>query len=75
MRRRASDDFLEEAAGLARHESVLVVISTLRAQKLAARNGQHQIESEHLLLGLLEQENGVAPAISIEKSTPPLVAA
>jgi ATP-dependent Clp protease ATP-binding subunit ClpB len=33
------------------------------AQRLAARNGQQQIESEHLLLPLLEQEGGVAPAI------------
>jgi ATP-dependent Clp protease ATP-binding subunit ClpB len=37
--------------------------SILSAQKLAARNGQQQIESEHLLLALLEQEGGVVPAI------------
>ena len=35
----------------------------LSAQKLAARNGQQQIDSEHLLLALLEQEDGIAPAI------------
>ena len=33
------------------------------ARELAARGGQQQIEPEHLLLALLEQENGVAPAI------------
>jgi ATP-dependent Clp protease ATP-binding subunit ClpB len=35
----------------------------LAARGLAARNGQTQIEPEHLLLALLEQEGGVAPAI------------
>jgi ATP-dependent Clp protease ATP-binding subunit ClpB len=35
----------------------------LSAQKLAARHGQQQIESEHLLLALLEQEGGIVPAI------------
>jgi ATP-dependent Clp protease ATP-binding subunit ClpB len=33
------------------------------AQKIAARNEQQQIEVEHLLLALLQQEPGLAPAI------------
>jgi ATP-dependent Clp protease ATP-binding subunit ClpB len=37
--------------------------AVLAARSLAARNGQTQIEPEHLLLALLEQEGGVAPAI------------
>src|SRR4051794_26589671 len=30
---------------------------------LASRNGQQQVEPEHLLLALLEQEGGVVPAV------------
>ena len=30
------------------------------AQNLAAQNGNQQIEQEHMLLALLEQENGLA---------------
>jgi ATP-dependent Clp protease ATP-binding subunit ClpB len=33
------------------------------AQQLAARKGQQQFDAEHLLLALLEQEQGLAPAI------------
>src|SRR4051812_5245424 len=35
----------------------------LSAQKLAARQGQQQVDVEHLLAALLQQENGLAPAI------------
>src|SRR4051812_36649201 len=34
------------------------------ARDLAARNGQQQIEAEHLLLALLEQEGSVARAVA-----------
>jgi len=37
--------------------------AVLAARNLAMRGGQQQIEPEHLLLALLEQEGGVAPAI------------
>src|SRR3954470_10835830 len=37
--------------------------AVLAARNLAVRNGQQQIEPEHLLLALLEQEGGVAGAI------------
>jgi ATP-dependent Clp protease ATP-binding subunit ClpB len=37
--------------------------SLQEAQKLAARFGQQQIEGEHLLLALLDQEGGVVPAV------------
>ncbi len=33
------------------------------AQSLAARHGQQQLDVEHLLLALLEQEGGLAPSI------------
>src|SRR6516225_8952253 len=33
------------------------------AQRLAARGGQQQVEVEHLLVALLEQEPGLAPSI------------
>lgn len=33
------------------------------AHSLAVRNGQQQIESEHLLLALLEQDGGIVPAV------------
>src|SRR4051794_7438351 len=33
------------------------------AQQLANSNGQQQIDVEHLLLSLLEQQDGLAPAI------------
>src|SRR5262249_28504781 len=35
----------------------------LAAQTLATRNGQTTFDTEHLLLALLEQESGLAPAI------------
>src|SRR5687767_6430006 len=41
--------------------------AVLAARNLAARNGQQQIEPEHLLLALLEQDGGVAGAI-LQKS-------
>ena len=33
------------------------------AQKLAARGGQQQVEAEHLLLALLDQQPGLASSI------------
>jgi ATP-dependent Clp protease ATP-binding subunit ClpB len=33
------------------------------AQSFAARFGQQQVDNEHLLLALLDQENGLAPAV------------
>ena len=33
------------------------------AQSIAVRNGNQQIDVEHLLLALLEQEGGLAPSI------------
>ncbi len=33
------------------------------AQSLAVRNGNQQIDTEHLLLALLDQEGGLAPSI------------
>ncbi|MFO0926909.1 MAG: ATP-dependent chaperone ClpB [Gemmataceae bacterium] len=41
--------------------------AVLSARNLAMRNGQQQIEPEHLLLALLEQEGGAVPAI-LEKA-------
>ena len=37
--------------------------SILAAQKLAETLGHAQIEPEHLLISLLEQQDGVAPAV------------
>ena len=37
--------------------------SVLAAQKLAETLGHAQIEPEHLLISLLEQQDGVAPAV------------
>jgi ATP-dependent Clp protease ATP-binding subunit ClpB len=37
--------------------------SLLSAQKLAGKLGQQQIENEHLMLSLLDQEGGIVPAI------------
>jgi ATP-dependent Clp protease ATP-binding subunit ClpB len=37
--------------------------SLAAAQRLASRFGQHAVEPEHLLLALLDQEGGLAPAI------------
>ena len=39
----------------------------LRAQSLAIQNGQQQIEVEHLLLSLVDQENGIVSKI-LQKS-------
>jgi ATP-dependent Clp protease ATP-binding subunit ClpB len=41
------------------------------AQKLALRFGQQQVDLEHLLLALLDQEGGLAPAI-LQKADVPL---
>src|SRR5262249_32925683 len=40
--------------------------AVLAAQNLAARSGQQQIEPEHLLSALLDQEGGLAPSILVK---------
>jgi len=40
------------------------------AQSIAIRNGNQQIDAEHLLLALLEQEGGLAPAIFNKADVP-----
>jgi ATP-dependent Clp protease ATP-binding subunit ClpB len=39
----------------------------LAARTLATRNGNPEVDVEHLLLGLLEQENGLIPSV-LEKA-------
>src|SRR5690242_13607587 len=36
------------------------------AQSLASQRGQQQLDIEHLLVALLEQENGLAPSILLK---------
>jgi ATP-dependent Clp protease ATP-binding subunit ClpB len=45
--------------------------SVLGAQKLAETLGHAQIEPEHLLISLLEQQDGVAPAVLRKMNTDP----
>src|SRR5262245_2320913 len=40
------------------------------AQNLAERNGNSQVEPEHLLLALLEQSDGVVPAVLAKLNVP-----
>ena len=41
------------------------------AQRLAAKLNHQQMDVEHLLLALLDQEHGLAPAIFAKTASPP----
>ncbi|MDQ2711237.1 MAG: ATP-dependent chaperone ClpB [Acidobacteriota bacterium] len=41
-----------------------------QAQSLAAQHGNQQVDTEHLLLALLEQEGGLAPSILLRADVP-----
>src|ERR1019366_261604 len=41
------------------------------AQSLATQRGQQQLEVEHLLVALLEQEGGLAPSIFLKSDVKP----
>src|SRR5258708_10627998 len=47
--------------------------ATKAAQSLAVRHGQQQLDVEHLLVALLEQQGGLAPSILLKAGVNPEV--